>query len=339
MATNDDEEHKDQEAGETDHVIISIGDEPNVIHLPDANLEATDTDNLERTESQHITFLIDESPNTSRQNAEEAKALVKDLLEIIIPQSPTSESSSALESTPIICEPTSTSSFPERRIHHILELLNHFTRNLETLEQQALNHKQEVPVQTGNHYPLLDTMSIIEVPPQQCEFGTQTRSTSTNPGRSSLRLNVTTMKTVRTARSFRSTANRGNPQHPDIRPPCERTHHTITISTNAAAARRAANNRQRSLPGRLGQTLSDFAAAVCLCLHVNKDCVFCLGFFLAFVVSASFLTAFFYRTIAFNATAVRVPIDALTSVSPNVVPVRFNGAYYYLYNGEKSQYG
>ncbi|EDW76087.1 uncharacterized protein Dwil_GK19058 [Drosophila willistoni] len=330
MATNDDEDHKDRQAGESDHVIISIGDEPNVIHLPDANIEATDTDNLERTESRHITFLIDESPNTSRQNAEEAKALVKDLLEIIIPQSETSESSSNSDSTATICEPTSASYFPEGRLHHILELLNHFTRNLETLEQQALSQKQEVRVQTGNHYPLLDTMSIIEVPPQQCEFGTQTMSTSTNSSRRSLRLNVTTMKTVRKTRSFRC-----NQQHPDNRPPCERTHHTITISTNAAAARRAANNRQRSLAARLCQTLSDFAAAVCLCIHVNKDCVFCLGFFLAFVVSASFLTAFFYRTITFNATAVRAPIDALTSGTPNVVPVRFNGAYYYLYKGHK----
>ncbi|XP_075149140.1 uncharacterized protein LOC142223173 isoform X2 [Haematobia irritans] len=58
---------------------------------------------------------------------------------------------------------------------------------------------------------------------------------------------------------------------------------------------------------RIWDVITDFCAAICLCLQVNRDCIFCLCFFVAFVVSASFLTAFFYRTLSLSPTFLRPP--------------------------------
>ncbi|XP_036322413.1 uncharacterized protein LOC118736425 [Rhagoletis pomonella] len=88
--------------------------------------------------------------------------------------------------------------------------------------------------------------------------------------------------------------------------PCERTYHTIHIEANSTPS--SSELRRAPLCSRLWNVFTDFCAAVCLCLQVNKDCLFCLGFFIAFVVSASFLTAFFYRTLSINPHLVQVPV-------------------------------
>ncbi|XP_067625577.1 uncharacterized protein [Eurosta solidaginis] len=87
--------------------------------------------------------------------------------------------------------------------------------------------------------------------------------------------------------------------------PCERNYHTIHIEANTSPP--SSEMRRPPLCSRLWNVITDFCAAVCLCLQVNKDCLFCLGFFIAFVVSASFLTAFFYRTLSINPQIFQTP--------------------------------
>ncbi|XP_050318442.1 uncharacterized protein LOC126751977 [Bactrocera neohumeralis] len=95
--------------------------------------------------------------------------------------------------------------------------------------------------------------------------------------------------------------------------PCERTYHTIHIEANSSPS--SSVLRRPPLCTRLWNVITDFCAAVCLCLQVNKDCLFCLGFFIAFVVSASFLTAFFYRTLSINPHLVQVPAGSQSFAS------------------------
>ncbi|XP_018787075.1 PREDICTED: uncharacterized protein LOC108967879 isoform X1 [Bactrocera latifrons] len=95
--------------------------------------------------------------------------------------------------------------------------------------------------------------------------------------------------------------------------PCERTYHTIHIEANSSPS--SSVLRRPPLCTRLWNVITDFCAAVCLCLQVNKDCLFCLGFFVAFVVSASFLTAFFYRTLSINPHLVQVPVGSQSFAS------------------------
>lgn len=71
--------------------------------------------------------------------------------------------------------------------------------------------------------------------------------------------------------------------------------HAIRIEANAVPS--ATDLVRLPLCQRLWSVLGDFCAATFLCLQVNRDCIFCLGFFAAFVVCASFLTAFFYHTL------------------------------------------
>ena len=78
--------------------------------------------------------------------------------------------------------------------------------------------------------------------------------------------------------------------------PCEQTFQTIHIE-----ARNSPTPSEMARPplySRMWSVVTDFFSAICICLQVNRDCLFCLGFFVAFVVSASFLTAFFYRTLS-----------------------------------------
>lgn len=72
----------------------------------------------------------------------------------------------------------------------------------------------------------------------------------------------------------------------------------ITIEANSRPS--SADLRRSPLCHRLWKAIGDFCAATFLCLQVNKDCIFCLGFFAAFVVSVSFLTAFFYHTLSMS---------------------------------------
>ncbi|CAD6997984.1 unnamed protein product [Ceratitis capitata] len=95
--------------------------------------------------------------------------------------------------------------------------------------------------------------------------------------------------------------------------PCERTYHTIHIEANSSPS--SSVLRRPPLCTRFWNVITDFCAAVCLCLQVNKDCLFCLGFFIAFVVSASFLTAFFYRTLSINPHLLQVPVGSSSFAS------------------------
>ncbi|KAH8292789.1 hypothetical protein KR054_006172 [Drosophila jambulina] len=188
------------------------------------------------------------------------------------------------------------------RLQNILDLLHRFSYNLDAIEER-LTEDARSPV-------------ILQVPQQYCDLGTQTGELIT-PRR--LRVDLTTRRTNPTR------------HQPDSRPPCERSYHTITIAGNNLPPRQEV--QRRTFCGRLGRSLGDFLAAFCLCLQVNKDCVFCLGFFVAFVVSASFLTAFFYRTLNFKASVSRVTvIPATDHPQYELTPLRFSGGYYYIYN-------
>ncbi|KAI8121219.1 hypothetical protein FF38_03070 [Lucilia cuprina] len=70
----------------------------------------------------------------------------------------------------------------------------------------------------------------------------------------------------------------------------------ITIEANVTPS--STDLRRAPLCQRLWSVIGDFCTATFICLQVNRDCIFCLGFFAAFVVSASFLTAFFYHTLS-----------------------------------------
>lgn len=111
--------------------------------------------------------------------------------------------------------------------------------------------------------------------------------------------------------------------------PCERTYHTIHIEANSSPS--SSVLRRPPLCTRLWNVITDFCAAVCLCLQVNKDCLFCLGFFIAFVVSASFLTAFFYRTLSINPHLVQVP------ASPSNIASHANA--FHIIQNDNSLYG
>lgn len=74
----------------------------------------------------------------------------------------------------------------------------------------------------------------------------------------------------------------------------------ITIEANSSPS--GADLQRAPLCQRMWTVIGDFCAATFLCLQVNRDCIFCLGFFAAFVVSASFLTAFFYHTLSISPT-------------------------------------
>ncbi|XP_017068035.2 uncharacterized protein LOC108105805 [Drosophila eugracilis] len=152
--------------------------------------------------------------------------------------------------------------------------------------------------------------------PEFCELGTQTSEVHSQPRR--LRLDLTT--------------RRPDPN----RPPCERQHHTITISGNNLPPNPP--QLRRTICARIGRYFCDFVAAFCLCLQVNKDCVFCLGFFVAFVISASFLTAFFYRTISFTSSPVRVAVPLSGTTHYELATLKFNGGYYYIYNNNQHKF-
>ncbi|XP_070072700.1 uncharacterized protein [Drosophila takahashii] len=164
-----------------------------------------------------------------------------------------------------------------------------------TLSTENLESNTESPTPRQLHNVLLycfsrnvDTLesspAVILQIPQYSELGTQTAEVISQPRR--LRLNLTNLRTDRNGA------------------PCERSHHTITIRGNNLPPNPP--QLRQTICARIGRSIGDFVAAFCLCLQVNKDCVFCLGFFVAFVISCSFLTAFFYRTLSFSSSPVRV---------------------------------
>lgn len=153
--------------------------------------------------------------------------------------------------------------------------------------------------------------------PQYSELGTQTAELVSQPRR--FRLDLTTLRTDRN------------------RAPCERSQHTITISGNNLPPNPP--QLRQTICARIGRSIGDCFGAFCLCLQVNKDCVFCLGFFVAFVVSCSFLTAFFYRTLSFTASPVRVAASPVSGTSHyELATLRFNGGYYYIYNSNQQKF-
>uniref|UniRef100_A0A1A9W0C1 Uncharacterized protein n=1 Tax=Glossina brevipalpis TaxID=37001 RepID=A0A1A9W0C1_9MUSC len=99
-----------------------------------------------------------------------------------------------------------------------------------------------------------------------------------------------------------------------------------TIHIDAASSPPSSELQRAPLCNRIWSSICDFCAAICLCLQVNRDCIFCLGFFAAFVVSASFLTAFFYRTLSMSSPMQPTPNQQISQYS---VPVKsFTGGQY-----------
>ncbi|XP_030244091.1 uncharacterized protein LOC115564201 [Drosophila navojoa] len=232
--------------------------------------------------------------NFDWQQLDEAKALVKDMIDYMLPASETEKDA-------------------EDAGKHILRLLDCYTRNLE---------EHVLSVSRG------ETCTCTELQlTQNCELGTQTLPLNSLRQQQQSHSDTTAPAPAATATATATAA------------PCERRYHTITISANTTSAY-AARPRPNTLLGRIGHTLGDFAGAFCLCLQVNKDCVFCLGFFIAFVISASFLTAFFYRTINLTQSLRPSPIDSGDSAATagNMVTLRFNGGYYYIYNSQRQHF-
>ncbi|KAH8413263.1 hypothetical protein KR009_009277, partial [Drosophila setifemur] len=185
---------------------------------------------------------------------------------------------------------------PAKRLYNMLEMLYRFANTLDNIDQSRLSSSQ-----SETQFP------VSPKPPESSELGTQTADLSSVHGRQRIELMGE------------------NP------PPCERLHHTIIISGNHLPPNPPVV--RQTICARIGRSIYDFAAAFCMCLQVNKDCVFCLGFFVAFVVSASFLTAFFYRTLNFSTAVVRpVPAQVMATQHFELGTVRFNKGYYYVYN-------
>ncbi|KAH8352192.1 hypothetical protein KR084_002600 [Drosophila pseudotakahashii] len=203
------------------------------------------------------------------------------------------------------------------------------SEEVRSLSTETLRLSTESPTPRQLHNVLLycfsrnvDTLEssppvILQIP-QYTELGTQTTEVISQPRR--LRLNLTNLRTDRNGA------------------PCERSHHTITIRGNNLPPNPP--QLRQTICARIGRSIGDFVAAFCLCLQVNKDCVFCLGFFVAFVISCSFLTAFFYRTLSFSSSPVRVaaahPVSGTTHYE--LATLKFNGGFYYIYNSNQKKF-
>uniref|UniRef100_A0A1A9VTP0 Uncharacterized protein n=1 Tax=Glossina austeni TaxID=7395 RepID=A0A1A9VTP0_GLOAU len=110
-----------------------------------------------------------------------------------------------------------------------------------------------------------------------------------------------------------------------IEQPCSQQFNTIHIE--AASMPPPSELRRASLGSRIWNSICDFCAAICMCLQVNRDCIFCLGFFAAFVVSASFLTAFFYRTLSVTSPIPSTPIQRQINQNSQALKSFINGQY------------
>lgn len=322
----------------------------NVVQLPDAEVGETETDDPLR---RRVIFELPANRSSSPQPAvahsdyQETKALINELIDCILPDSePNKEDSNCTLLVQLSKElkterkpgpSTASHSCDDDRLQRILQLLDRYTQNLEEhiFTKGRAGQVQHVKCET-------------EVQPaQQKDQGTQTSLCT-------LRVNETNNVRAKSNRHIAWNEQHSQPlrQQQQLRPqqqqqqqteqtaPCESRHHVITISSNGspAVSRPAV---PRTLWDSFGRTMGDFAAACCLCFQVNKDCIFCLGFFIAFVISASFLTAFFYRTINLT-TAVRVPVDPSSftgaSHSNEVATLRFNGGFYYVYNSQRRHF-
>ncbi|XP_034474914.1 uncharacterized protein LOC117782079 [Drosophila innubila] len=286
----------------------------NVLQLADGHVGETETDELIL---RHVSF---EMPSSTLEclNLDEAEVLVQDMIESILPN---------LEPDKVASTSTLTSltRYDDERMHRILRLLDRYTRKLEAIEEQMQSSSREAHSSQGEER-LGQQMKLT----QHCELATQT-----------LPLKSQSLGMISSRRINQEQQQQQQQQEMEIIPPCECRHHIITISANSSSPF-ATPSPRRTFMGRIGQTLGDFAGALCLCLHVNKDCIFCLGFFLAFVISASFLTAFFYRTISLSTTPIRVPIDSVR-VTPvpsasETAALRLNGGYYYIYNTHRQHF-
>lgn len=103
-------------------------------------------------------------------------------------------------------------------------------------------------------------------------------------------------------------------------------HNAIQMEENSAVRPNANIPRRPPIHIRLWNVVTSFFGAFCLCLQVNRDCIFCLGFFAAFVVSASFLTAFFYRTLSVSSTTIRPLLHRGPAQEPMLME-DFNGNF------------
>ncbi|KAH8263864.1 hypothetical protein KR038_008403 [Drosophila bunnanda] len=283
-----------------------VADQAQVVYLPDANLEESVTESAvqcnktdvkatqdDKMDHKYVSVESDCGASTSHKCTANTQTL---------PEASATEESSPSSELTGKADASDAANTEASRLQNILNLLHRFSYNLDAIEERLMEDARPAV--------------ILQVPQQYCELGTQTGELIT-PRR--LRVDLTTRRT--------------NParHQPDSRPPCERSYHTITIAGNNLPPRQAVP--RRSFWARICRSLGDFLAASCLCLQVNKDCIFCLGFFVAFVVSVSFLTAFFYRTLNFKPSVSRVTAIPVTgNPQYELTPLRFSGGYYYIYN-------
>ncbi|XP_044316427.1 uncharacterized protein LOC123037831 [Drosophila rhopaloa] len=287
-------------------VIINIPpdvDHAQVVYLSDANLEATETeDPRNRNQEEYL--------KKTNLSSTQGKEMENSQVTFQLDDGPSTSAQSTknrqkLEEIKytlrrdLQSKSASVNQYGPNRMYNVLEILNRFSRNLDLIEAR-----------------LTEEPAVILQVPQYCDLATQTAGVFSPPRR--YRLDLTTLRTDTN------------------RPPCERSHHTITISGNNLPPHPP--QLRQTFCARIGRSISDFAGAFCLCLQVNKDCVFCLGFFVAFVISASFLTAFFYRTLSFTASPVRVAANPVSGTAHyELATLKFNGGYYYIYNSNQQK--
>lgn len=84
----------------------------------------------------------------------------------------------------------------------------------------------------------------------------------------------------------------------------QHAYHTVSLEASTSAS--SALAQRPTLCGRIWMNITEFCTAIFVCLQVNRDCIFCFGFFVVFVVSASFLTAFFYRTLSLSSPLLQI---------------------------------
>lgn len=328
---------------EEDNKKISTQD--GVVRLHDAQLDETETDEPLR---RHVSFQLPNSRSSSPQptvlDLQEPQSLISELIDSILPDGERNVAESALSNKPISItigesEPILTAvtrPFEDERLQRILQLLDRYTQNLEE-HMFTSNRTGQQPEKVI--YSEQETQTLpLDIPRLHHPHTTQPKS---NRGIAWDELHQPRRHMEQLQLHFQQQQQQ---QQSPLEPPapCECRQHVINIRSNGSAAIGRTPDEPRTFLRTVGSTLGDFAATCCLCFQVNKDCIFCLGFFIAFVISASFLTAFFYRTINLATTAVRVPVDpshfAQATQANEVATLRLNGGYYYVYNTHRQHF-
>ncbi|KAH8273891.1 hypothetical protein KR044_002953 [Drosophila immigrans] len=225
----------------------------NVLQLLDGQVGETETDlPIELPTSTSLQGVL------QHRNLHEAKALVKDMIESLLPNTepePFHKSSSSTL-TSVAKAPIG---YDDERLHRILRLLDRYTRNLEAIEELVLKTSRKATAQETPVPKKTDTSVQLR---HHFELATQTI-----PHRTATRFGTIRPQNGRQiSQQPEQQQTQQSHQQTEVMPPCERRQHIITISANNSTPF-ATPPPPRTFMGRIGRTLGEFAGALCLCLQ------------------------------------------------------------------------